>query len=154
FIYACTVIKIVGDEYSRPSEQFEVLLGPAHASTGSPFADLDQLYTHILLDIPNPSNLLCVLGFVLLFSSFISGGKVSQHTVEILLDLRPGDARLTLHGMHSLMQVPMSNDEAVKILHASFADFVFDSHSGSFHIDPTEFYMAVAPTVPSPLSIP
>jgi hypothetical protein len=82
-------------------------------------------------------------------------GKMSQRRVEILLDLRPGDARLTLRGMHSLMEIPSSSDEEVKILHASFPDFVFNSsRSGPFHVDRSAFYTNISSAVLGPLSKP
>ncbi|KAJ7476884.1 hypothetical protein B0H11DRAFT_1303271 [Mycena galericulata] len=113
FIYAATVIQFVGDEYSRPTERLDALLGVASASTDSPFAELDQLYRRVLSEVPNSDIVLRVLGVVLLFPPFLGDGKVSQRCLELLLDLRPGDARLALRGMHSLMQIPTSGNEEV-----------------------------------------
>ncbi|KIL55465.1 hypothetical protein M378DRAFT_90862, partial [Amanita muscaria Koide BX008] len=48
FIYASTVIKCVGDEYSSAQTQLDIIRGLKPASSISPFADLDELYKEIL----------------------------------------------------------------------------------------------------------
>ncbi|KIL61236.1 hypothetical protein M378DRAFT_29113, partial [Amanita muscaria Koide BX008] len=48
FIYASTVIKYTGDEYSSAQTQLDIIRGLKPASSISPFAELDELYKEIL----------------------------------------------------------------------------------------------------------
>ncbi|KIL58011.1 hypothetical protein M378DRAFT_87105, partial [Amanita muscaria Koide BX008] len=48
FIYASTVIKYTGDEYSSAQTQLDIIRGLKPPSSISPFAELDELYKEIL----------------------------------------------------------------------------------------------------------
>jgi hypothetical protein len=103
---------------------------------GLPFAALDQLYTQILSSCPSRPQLLRIL--------VIIPAKLDLNVpcIEQLLGLRPGDLRLTLRGLHSLIQVPEDDDydylfkyHQISVHHASFLDFLDDPiRSGTFYV--------------------
>jgi hypothetical protein len=117
FIYASTVIKFIDDKYFRPTEHLEIIMGIAESDSESPFAALDQLYTQILVDNPQSirPRLLRILTVI------TAKWNLTIPHIEQLLELKPGDFRLTLCGLHSLLKIDGDN---VTVHHASFLDFL------------------------------
>ncbi|KAF9259162.1 hypothetical protein L218DRAFT_1059889 [Marasmius fiardii PR-910] len=145
FIYPSTILKYVDDEFSDPRQRLDIILGLApRLDTTSPFQDLDLLYHHIVSVNPNRKQLLNVLGIILswphLKPQFITNWPSPSFTlIEMLLNIQSGQVALTLRGMHSVLQILKPNNE-IKILHASFSDFLTDqSRSMDFCIDQVQY---------------
>ncbi|KAJ6544308.1 hypothetical protein B0H19DRAFT_299265 [Mycena capillaripes] len=85
FVYASTIMKFVGDQYARPTERLDILLGSTPVLGDSPFADLDQLYAHILAENPNSASVLRILGVILLSGQFISQALVAVRRIQVVL---------------------------------------------------------------------
>ncbi|KAJ6570918.1 hypothetical protein DFH09DRAFT_1246855 [Mycena vulgaris] len=123
FIYAATVIKFIDDKNFRPTEQLE-------------------LYTQILAAVPVRPQLLKILTVLAL------KWNLSVLHIEQLLELKPGDVRLLLRGLHSVICIPsvlsespddlahsQSDNHSVRVHHASFLDFLKDpTRSNVFHV--------------------
>ncbi|KAJ7874205.1 hypothetical protein B0H14DRAFT_2718556 [Mycena olivaceomarginata] len=118
FIYASTVIKFIDDRNFRPTERLQRL--QECPSLESPFNALDQLYSQILSTVPARPRLLSILRALPFFNFELRTSHVDQ-----LLELEPGDVQLVLRGLHSIISVP-EGDSYIKILHASFQDFLND----------------------------
>ncbi|KAF7330605.1 NACHT domain-containing protein [Mycena sanguinolenta] len=148
FIYVSTVIKFIDDKDFRPTERLKAIMGTNEADDDSPFAALDLLYTQILSQIPARQQLLRILT-VLTAKLDLSIGHIEQ-----LLGLEPGDVRLILRGMQSLvgaadpfpddivLRNPLGNPDdwssgsRIYVHHASFYDFLQDPRrAGIFHTD-------------------
>ncbi|KAF5339911.1 hypothetical protein D9758_015019 [Tetrapyrgos nigripes] len=71
FIYASTVLKYVGEEYSLPVERLELVLG---LPLGDPdaFSELDVLYRQILLSNRNKARVIQILGTILVIEDIRS----------------------------------------------------------------------------------
>ncbi|KAJ7501152.1 hypothetical protein B0H11DRAFT_1993816 [Mycena galericulata] len=131
FIYAATVIRFVGDQYSHPQEQLDSVLRLDPAST----APLDDLYSEILSFAKNndPQRQLYVIWkpTVEQAPSRLTAGP---EEIDTLLGLSRGISRLALRGLHSLLKIPpiqvgpplRGEATAVNFLHASFADYLGD----------------------------
>ncbi|KAF7330621.1 NACHT domain-containing protein [Mycena sanguinolenta] len=128
FVYASTVIKFVDDKDFRPTERLKrIITGSREADEESPFAALDLLYTQILSQIPARRQLLRILTVLTAKLNLLIG------QIEQLLGLAPGDVRLTLRGLHSLVRV---DESQIRIHHASFYDFLQDQRrAGIFYTD-------------------
>ncbi|KAJ6586150.1 hypothetical protein B0H19DRAFT_925298, partial [Mycena capillaripes] len=126
FIYATTVIKFVGDKHFRPTARLKIITDGTEASFQSPFSALDQLYTQILSAVPSLHNrLVAILRVVLHF-------KMSPSQIEVILGMEPGDVKLSLRGLHSVVQRKWGE---LQIIHASFQDFLCNpSRAGSFYV--------------------
>jgi hypothetical protein len=100
FVYASTVIKFVDDKNYRPSQRLEIIMGLAEPDSGSPFAALDQLYSQILSTIPPRPRVVQILA--------VLAAKLGLNPMRIehLLGLEPGDVRLALRGLHSVIDLP------------------------------------------------
>jgi hypothetical protein len=129
FIYASTIIKFIDDKNFRPTERLAVITGMAEPCFGVPFAALDQLYTQILAQVPARPQLLKILAVI------VAKLDLSAVNIEQLLELEPGDVRLALHGLHSVIKLPKDDDYHISTHHASFCDFLQDSaRAGIFYV--------------------
>jgi hypothetical protein len=133
FVYASTIIKFVDDKDYRPSERLDIITGLTESTSGSPFAALDQLYSQILCAAPHRPQLLQILAIV------VANFQFEIRHIEQLLELRPGDVRLTLRGLHSVISFDKRSDDdrMVRIIphHASFLDYLQDStRAGPFYV--------------------
>ncbi|KAJ7761683.1 hypothetical protein B0H16DRAFT_1414801 [Mycena metata] len=133
FVYASTIIKFVDDPYFRPTERLEIVQNLKPAQYDAPFETLDQLYIQILSGVPPQFHprLLDILQCV------ASSVRLNPLEVDYFLGLQPGDARLILRGLHSVLKVPTDDGWAQDICfhHASFQDFLqAQKRSLSFHL--------------------
>jgi len=120
--------------YHSPSERLRVIRGLLRAPPGdTPFAQLDFLYTHITTHANHRQDILKVLGQLLVARHMLSevdilgspANSSSPKRLEAILGLNPGDIRRILTDMHSLLKIGAHSDD-IKILHASFPDFLLD----------------------------
>ncbi|KAJ7450456.1 hypothetical protein FB451DRAFT_1146378 [Mycena latifolia] len=131
FIYAATIIKFIDDRDFRPTERLAAVVKNLPTECGTPLHALDELYSQILRDSPFQSrmlDILCVLvrGYIL---------RLSAEDIEKLLGLDPGDVKLTLRRLQSLLLVPEDETHSISLHHKSFCDFLTDpNRSGKFHI--------------------
>ncbi|KAJ7203566.1 hypothetical protein GGX14DRAFT_369457 [Mycena pura] len=128
FIYASTVIKFIDDKDFRPTDRLDIIMRPAEANVESPFEALDQLYTQILSNVPARPQLLQILSAIVEF-------EICVCHIKSLLQLKPGDLRLMLRGLRSVVEVPEEDIyEELIWHHASFLDFLKDpARSGIFY---------------------
>ncbi|KAF8143496.1 hypothetical protein K438DRAFT_1922448 [Mycena galopus ATCC 62051] len=120
FIYAVTVLRYIDDEYSHPADRLGSVLSLDPQST----TPLDNLYTQILSAVPNISVLRRVLHAVIRTNE-----DWEPEEIDIALQLRSGTSRLVLRRLHSVVFVPPARiigRHPVRLLHASFCDFLLD----------------------------
>ncbi|KAJ6490914.1 hypothetical protein C8R45DRAFT_195088 [Mycena sanguinolenta] len=130
FIYVSTVVKFIDDKRFQPPDRLDVILGIRHSTSGSPFNALDQLYLQIVSGVPHDFHpqLLRILVFL--------KEDLFLNEMGDLLELQTSNLRLILRGLHSVIDIPEDDLDAVSAQHASFLDFLNDpSRSGSFHVD-------------------
>ncbi|KAJ7885026.1 hypothetical protein B0H13DRAFT_905393, partial [Mycena leptocephala] len=131
FIYATTLIKFIDDEYFHPDDRLASVLQLDPEST----TPLDDLYTQILSLIPQTPHLLLILHAIWQSTQTDYGPlwcALDPEEIDMLLDLRPGECRLTLRGLHSLFYIPpirtrLADRYGISFLHASVGDFLCDS---------------------------
>ncbi|KAJ6521693.1 hypothetical protein B0H19DRAFT_1009076 [Mycena capillaripes] len=117
FIYATTVIKFVGDKHFRPTARLKIITDGTETSFQSPFGALDQLYTQILSAVPPPHNhLVAILRVVHHF-------QMTPSQIEVILGMEPGDAELSLRGLHSVVHA-MSGRNSKLSMHPSGISFL------------------------------
>ena len=143
FIYASTVTKFIASEYHLPTERLDLIIlrsqGIAHEGR------IDLLYTQILeLAFQNAdsgeqqlySRFRNVVGAVLLVFR-----PLSRKTLSSLLRNcgTPSHISTTLRFLHSLLNVPDSEDDPIRVFHKSFPDFLTDRtrcKDNRFLVDP------------------
>ena len=142
FIYASTIIRFVDEEDFSPDERLDQILNISNStvppSESAPFAELDKLYLQILSSCrkSNLPMLKRILGFV------VNHGRVDISVIEALLRIRPGQVKLKLRGLRSLILFEdgiYSGDVSIRVNHASFGDFLVDQErSKDYHV-PVDF---------------
>ncbi|KAJ7026094.1 hypothetical protein C8F04DRAFT_120660 [Mycena alexandri] len=135
FAYASTVIKFVDDPFSRPSERLEIIHTLKPTQYDTPFEALDQLYHQILSGVrpQSCSSLLDILQCVA-YDFSLDAVKIDH-----ILRFQPGDTRLILRGLHSVLKVPPTDEDwrfrPITFHHASFLDFLqTQERSQSFYL--------------------
>jgi hypothetical protein len=125
FVYASTVIKFIDDKYFRPTERLAAVQNLTATDSDAPFGALDQMYIQILSGVPvaSRSKLSDVLHCVVL------NLNLQTLHIERLLELQPGDIRLLLRGLHSVLEIHPTGD--IFVHHASFLDFLQDRQRAS-----------------------
>ena len=156
FIYAATVIKFVNSDtdFRTPEEKLDIILKPGPME-GSPFSELDRLYTQILSVHPDPTILVHTLGVILVLedvSSYTYLGERVHSPAAIAAVTGLGEAKLhralrTLQSVTEIRNDPVFDDAGdnepngtnirlVKLSHRSFYDFLTDkARSGPYFID-------------------
>ena len=143
FIYASTVVKFVGSKYHDPTKRLDLIILQSHSASHE--RGIDLLYTQILdlaFQDADPddhelySALRNVVGAVLL-----AFHPLSRKTLSSLLRNcgTPSDISTTLRFLHSLLHIPDSEDEPIRVFHKSFPDFLTDRtrcKDDRFFVDP------------------
>ena len=143
FIYASTVVKFVASKYHLPTERLDLII--LRSRDVAHEGGVDLLYTQILelaFQDADPgekelySRFRNVVGAVLLVSC-----PLSRKTLSNLLGNcgTPSHISTTLRFLHSLLNVPDSEDEPIRVFHKSFPDFLTDRKrckDDRFFIDP------------------
>ncbi|KAJ7461897.1 hypothetical protein FB451DRAFT_475304, partial [Mycena latifolia] len=109
FIYAATIIKFIDDKDFRPTQRLAAVVKNLPTECGTPFHALDKLYSQILRDTPFRSHLLDILCTIVHGSSL----RLSIKNIEKLLELDPGDVKLTLRRLQSLLLVPQDDTQSI-----------------------------------------
>ncbi|KAJ7431488.1 hypothetical protein FB451DRAFT_1573751 [Mycena latifolia] len=129
--YSATIIKFIDDRDFRPTQRLAAVVKNLPTECNTPFHALDKLYSQILHDTPFQSCLLDIL-CVIVHGSML---KLSSENIEKLFGLDPGDVKLTLRCLQSLLLVPQDDTHMISLHHKSFCDFLIDrNRSGKFHI--------------------
>lgn len=139
FIYASTVLKYVGEEYGSCVDRLREVVEQSESSSPATFAELDNLYRQILSTSSDKRLLLRILGFLVVPGGGLGLRAPSLEMTEILFDLQPGLALLTLRGMYSVLQIrlhPKRLNNGVTPIHASFREFLLDeARAGPYFLD-------------------
>ncbi|KAH6916439.1 hypothetical protein BKA70DRAFT_486643 [Coprinopsis sp. MPI-PUGE-AT-0042] len=147
FIVASTAVNFILDPRRlSPAKQIRQLLD----ATGSGLASspMDRLYTQVLrAAVPDPiddwfDDYQVVVGAIV-----VAADVLPVQSLASLLDKEPNDIVRTLSHLHSLI-APTTRDEAFRVHHKSFPDFVTDpsrcSIDSRFLIDPSRCHFHLA----------
>ena len=128
FIYASTVIKFIASKHHDPTERLTLIISLPQNTTHEGKSGIDLLYTQVLEyafhDVPADSeefyyHLRTVLGGVLLIFN-----PLPMEALSTLL--KKSKISTTLRFLHSLLLIPDSKAEPIRVFHGSFPDFLMD----------------------------
>ena len=144
-VHLCFMKFVQSSPCHRPTERLDIIFGLQTPGSQAPFAKLDTLYNFIFASVDNIEAVLDVFMFLLLLKSGPEFLKDRISVVEAFWGYQPGDLQIILAGMHSVIFVPSSSQDNLRIYHASLGDFLCDkSRSGRFFIDPPEAHARMA----------
>ena len=145
FIYASTVVKFVSSQVHPPDERLDLLLTHRQDTSYEGREGIDLLYTQVLeqafrdvksLDHKFYSHFRSVVGTIVLVFHPLSINTLS----DLLRNCgTPSKISNSLRILHSVLLVPDSMDDTVRVFHKSFPDFLTDPQrcaNHQFFIDP------------------
>ena len=127
FIYASTLIKFVASEHHTPTKRLALITSLPQSTTHEGKSGVDLLYTQVLeqafcnvdLNEQEYSNFRSVVGMVLLVFN-----PLPMKALSTLL--KTSDITITLRFLHSVLQFPNDEADAIRVFHKSFPDFLMD----------------------------
>ncbi|KZP18923.1 WD40 repeat-like protein [Athelia psychrophila] len=133
FLFASTVINFINPQNGRPDVLLNRLMG-VDGNAGvenAPFAGMDRLYLEILSSIKNNPEKQSIMRTIVILLD-----PLTINALGTLLAKSPGETRWQLRELQSVIAVPDDEHEPVRILHASFRDFLLDPlRSSNYCID-------------------
>jgi hypothetical protein len=149
FIYASTVVKFVASDLDPPDERLELIASLPQDTSHEGRLGIDLLYTQVLsqafpnLDLHNNkhySRFKSVVGAVSL-----TFHPLSISTLSVLLRNCGTPSRISssLRTLHSVLLVPDSTEDPIRIFHKSFPDFLMDPQrctNHQFFINPSNHH--------------
>jgi len=149
FIFASTVVKFVASQYHPPDERLALITSLPQETSHEGKSGIDLLYTQVLEqalrdgDQEFCSHFKLVIGAVLLIFH-----PLSINTLSGLLRNCGTPSRIyaTLRTLHSLLLIPDSLEEPVRIFHKSLPDFLMDPGRCTdqrFFIDPSIYHREI-----------
>ncbi|KAJ2926575.1 hypothetical protein H1R20_g10510, partial [Candolleomyces eurysporus] len=144
FIYAATIIRyITTSRQGNPQILLDWVLKVKPTSPGTnPFSHLDALYTHILQSTPDPR---LAVKWLWVIKRELVGGHIlfflsmgAALLVNLLLQSDDGDAEHVLGDLHSLINIPPSDDlsSPYRAYHKSLYDYLgSEGRCGSLYVD-------------------
>ena len=131
FIYASTVVKFIDSKTHSPAERLALVTSLPQSTVEEGRLGVDPLYTKVLQqafsDVRADKSqgyfhFRTIVGAVLLIFNPLSINDLSE-----LLGCDTHHIRSTVRSLHSLLLVPDSTEDPIRIFHKSFPDFLLDS---------------------------
>jgi len=131
FIFAATICRFVGDPKSSPVKRLEaVLQSPNSFHVSSMGRTYLPILNQLLVDVDEAEHTATMEQFRVIVGAIIAfAAPLSASSISALLDLSLDDISNLLGQLHSVLHVPASVDQPVRLLHLSFRDFLVDDKS-------------------------
>ncbi|RXW18206.1 hypothetical protein EST38_g7648 [Candolleomyces aberdarensis] len=148
FIYAATIIRyITTSRHGSPHTLLDQVLKVKPSSGTNPFSHLDTIYTHILQSTPN--RILAVKWLRILNGDIPGWASIfafmrsppAAFLVNLLIQTDDGNAEHVLGDLHSLIDVPPSDDleRPYRPYHKSLYDFLYSKdRCGPLYVGDTQ----------------
>ena len=149
FIYASTVVKFVASQHHSPSKRLALIISLPQDTSHEGKSGIDLLYTQVLaqafhkIDQEIYTQFKSVVAAVVLIFRPLSVNALSElfgncgTSSEVYRALRP---------LHSLLLIPDSMKDPVRIFHKSFPDFLMDPKrcvDNQFFVDPLIYHREI-----------
>jgi hypothetical protein len=144
FIIASVIIRFIDYPYATPQKRLKLIVDLPNSTIYEGKSGVDMVYYQILLasfenvdeDDPNFFDQLhLVIGSIVLALKPLPRTSLAE-----LVEMKPEDIWNILTHLHSILIVPESESEPIRILHKSFADFITDEQrcpDGRYRVNAT-----------------
>ena len=131
FIIASVIIRFIDSRYASPQQHLKLIIDLPHSTIYEGKSGINVLYHQILSASFDSVDLEDLPGFFdqlhLVIGSIVLAFKpLSCASLAMILKMTPGSIWDILTHLHSVLIVPESDMEPIRILHKSFADFITD----------------------------
>jgi NACHT domain len=130
FIIASVILRFIDSPFASPQKRLKLIVDPQESTTYEGRSGIDVVYHQILSasfehagedDAVFFDQLHLVVGSIVLALKPLPRTSLAE-----LLEMTPEDIWIILIHLHSVLIVPESELEPIRILHKSFADFITD----------------------------
>ena len=149
FIYASTVVKFVGSQHHLPDKRLALIISLPQDTSHEGKSGIDLLYTQVLeqafhnVDQDFYTQFKSVVAAVLLICHPLSTNALSDLLGNCGI---PPEVYRTLRPLHSILRIPDSMEDPVRIFHKSFPDFLMDPKrcvDPQFYTDPLIYHREI-----------
>ncbi|KAJ3517318.1 hypothetical protein NLJ89_g592 [Agrocybe chaxingu] len=143
FIHASIVVRFIDSPRHHPVERLEIVRGLRPPSHDLPFAELDELYRHILSSVADISQVLRALGILFILPKTSYYSNINARIVEKVLSLEEGNIDVLFADLLPTLRVDNSGN--IRFFHASLPDFLCDAtRSQCYFVDLAVAYADMA----------
>jgi hypothetical protein len=147
FIIAAVIVRFIDSPFASPQKRLKLIVDLPNSTVYEGKSGIDAVYQQILsasfenADEDDPeffNQLHLVVGSIVLALKPLPRASLAE-----ILEITPEIIWNMLTHLHSVLIVPESKSEPIRILHKSFADFVTDNQrcrDVRFHIDPPTYH--------------
>lgn len=148
FIFAATVCLFVADRKGgNPNKKLQRVL-KFQLTQGSRFdATYKPVLEQLIIDLPSEEQRDILLQFRKIVGPIVVlESPLCLHPLARLLDISTDDILDILDSLHSVLHIPSSQEQPIKLLHLSFRDFLVDPtrHDDAFWVDEKEVHRELA----------
>ena len=141
FIFSATVIRFIDVDRKIPTVQLQLILDICESVDSSNIATnaftlLDELYSRVLKSSEQTERAISILGAIF---HLHTDQRPTPQLLQALLRLEPEDITIIFWDLHSIVHIPVSDNDPILLYHASFRDFLVDRHrSHNLYIDSSQ----------------
>jgi hypothetical protein len=147
FIVASIIVKFIGSSIHNPELRLKIIISRPDTTSneGKSGVDLtyDLVFSQSFEDVGTDDTdffdqLRLVIGFIAMAFE-----PLSCTDLAAILGIPPKSVRSTIRSLHSVLVVPESDSQALKVCHKSFPDYLTDPTRCTdrrFHIDPSVYH--------------
>lgn len=153
FIYATTACRYIGGMDWDPEERLSEILSGGSSGEGDAITGIDAMYMQVLRTALTEGrgqkevDKLCDRFKQVVGSIVVLFDELSISALAGLLSLQENSVKLSLDGLHSVLNVLDDTDSPVRLLHPSFHDFLVDyrrCEDGRFCVDEASMHGELA----------
>jgi NACHT domain len=144
FIVASVIIKFVAPRHHKPQQRLKIIINKPDSTVHEGISGADMTYSQVFVcsfadvhedDTEFFDQLQLVVGSVVLVFD-----PLSRASLGTILDIQSSDVGLALRSLHSIIIVPDSELQPIRICHKSLADYLTDPNrckDTRFYINPS-----------------
>lgn len=126
FIYAATVLRFIDDDdVGNPTDQLRIVLSSSQDSEANIYSAVDELYLQVLHNAALTKDKRIEKWIRQVTRTIVTlRNPISISSLARFVELEQGHVDSALRRLHSVILVPSSQDEAPRVFHQSFVDFM------------------------------
>ena len=130
FIIASVILKFIDSSFASPQKRLKLIVDPQDSTIYEGRSGIDVVYHQILSasfeHIDDDDGFFFNRLHLVVGSIIFALKPLTRTSLSAILKMTPPDIWVILTHLHSVLIVPESESEPIRILHKSFADFITD----------------------------
>jgi hypothetical protein len=130
FIIASVILRFIDSPYASPQKRLKLIVDPPESTIYEGRSGINVVYDQILSasfeDADEDDGVFFDQLHLVVGSIVLALKPLPRASLADILEMTPADIWIILTHLHSVLIVPESESEPIRILHKSFADFITD----------------------------